>query len=73
MSFYLSVFIYQPIHVFFTFWIMSALNLPGKEFFINYWMFLILFNIIFINLGIFIGFKIFDKIKDKKIVKIMRS
>jgi ABC-type thiamin/hydroxymethylpyrimidine transport system permease subunit len=48
------------------------LNIPGAEIFIKYWPIIITFFFIEFCLGIWIGLKILNKIKNKRVIKLIK-
>ncbi len=54
-------------------WLYVKLSVPGTDFFINYWPIVIVLFAILMCLGSFIGIKIFYKLKNKRVIKLIKE
>ncbi len=68
-SFYLAGLIMYVVEVPIVLYLYLRLNIPGSELVLKYWPIMIVIFFIEFCIGIWIGIKIFNKIKDKKAIK----
>jgi hypothetical protein len=70
---YVGIFAVAPIEIILIFVLYTALKLPGTEMFFKYWWGIALLFIMLTCIGVFLGTKIFNRIKNKRAIKLIMN
>jgi hypothetical protein len=70
---YIGILVIAPIETILIIFLYLKLNIPGRDILIKYWPIIVLLLIIITWLGILVGYKIYNKIKNKRAIRLIQK